>query len=244
MARIGWKPLSIRRVVSLFGGSIAIGSLAWAAYAAASWLRYGRTRDTTSQQADPLDSFIPDPEVDEVHQAMVGAPAAVALQAAKELDLNRSPLVWLILSLRTLPARVQGAPTRWETPGLVEETLRIGWGVLSDTPGKHFIAGAVTRPWETVVRFRAVAPEEFAGFEAPGYAKIVWTLEADALSERESVVRTRTRVKTTDPESRRRFRRYWAVFSPGILLIRREALRLVRHEAPRMASAEVALGSQ
>lgn len=32
--------------------------------------------------------------------------------------------------------------------------------------------------------------------------------------------RTETRVATTDPASRRRFRRYWTVFSAGILLIR------------------------
>jgi hypothetical protein len=29
------------------------------------------------------------------------------------------------------------------------------------------------------------------------------------------------------------FRRYWSIFSPGILLIRREALRVVRAEAER-----------
>jgi hypothetical protein len=36
----------------------------------------------------------------------------------------------------------------------------------------------------------------------PGYAKIVWTLEADAVSENESIARTRIRVKTTDPLAR------------------------------------------
>jgi hypothetical protein len=40
-------------------------------------------------------------------------------------------------------------------------------------------------------------------------------------------------VSTTDATARRRFRRYWAVMSPGILLIRYEMLRLVRREAER-----------
>jgi hypothetical protein len=48
-----------------------------------------------------------------------------------------------------------------------------------------------------------------------------------------SLFRTETRVATTDPESRARFRRYWSVFSPGILVIRWEALRLVRRAAER-----------
>jgi len=41
----------------------------------------------------------------------------------------------------------------------------------------------------------------------------------------------KTRVTTTDADARRRFRRYWSVFSPGILLIRLEALRLLRASA-------------
>jgi len=33
------------------------------------------------------------------------------------------------------------------------------------------------------------------------------------------------------------FRRYWSLFSPGITLIRREALRLVKGDAERLARA-------
>ena len=38
---------------------------------------------------------------------------------------------------------------------------------------------------------------------------------------------------TTDAESRRRFRRYWALVSPGMNLIRREMLRLIKRRAER-----------
>jgi hypothetical protein len=50
--------------------------------------------------------------------------------------------------------------------------------------------------------------------------------------------RTETRVATTDAYARERFRRYWAVFSPGILLIRRASLRLVKADAERRYRAE------
>jgi hypothetical protein len=86
---------------------------------------------------------------------------------------------------------------------------------------------------EGEVEFWALPPEEFAAFDEPGYAKIVWTLEAEELPGGESIARTRTRVSTTDATARRRFRRYWAAMSPGILLIRYEMLRLVRREAKR-----------
>ena len=61
----------------------------------------------------------------------------------------------------------------------------------------------------------------------------VTVLEAEELPGGESLARTRTRVSTTDATARRRFRRYWAAMSPGILLICYETLRLVRREAER-----------
>jgi hypothetical protein len=42
-------------------------------------------------------------------------------------------------------------------------------------------------------------------------------------------------VATTDPSARAKFRRYWVMVSPGVLLIRREMLRLVKREAERRA---------
>jgi hypothetical protein len=74
---------------------------------------------------------------------------------------------------------------------------------------------------------------EFTRFDSSGYTKIVWTLAAEPVGPAESVARTETRVVTTDPVSRARFRRYWAVVSPGIQLMRRDGLRLVRDEAER-----------
>jgi hypothetical protein len=88
------------------------------------------------------------------------------------------------------------------------------------------------------VKFQALPPEEFAAFNEPGHAKIVCTLEAETVSEHESIARTKTRVKTTDPLAKKRFRRYWAILSPEILLIHHEVLRLVRHEATNLTSTK------
>jgi hypothetical protein len=125
-------------------------------------------------------------------------------------------------------------------PAFLDEVLDQGWRVLAEEPGRELVIGAVTQPWKADVEFRGLAPEEFAAFREPGYAKIVWTLAVKPLGEKESVFTTETRVATTDAESRFQFRRYWSVFSPGILLIRYETLRLVRREAERVALAEPA----
>jgi len=65
--------------------------------------------------------------------------------------------------------------------------------------------------------------------------KIVWTLRADPVGQSESIFRTETRATTTDRTARTKFRWYWARFSPGIVLIRRVMLRLLKREAERRA---------
>jgi len=65
--------------------------------------------------------------------------------------------------------------------------------------------------------------------------KIVWTLRADPIAAAESVARTETRVATTDPNSRAAFMRYWPMVAPGIVLIRRISLGIVKREAERRA---------
>ena len=88
--------------------------------------------------------------------------------------------------------------------------------------------------------FRSLRPDAFAAFNEPDYVKIVWTLRADSTGPGESVARTETRAMTTDAGARRKFRRYWSLVSPGIVLIRRVALLLVRAEAERRARESTA----
>jgi len=84
--------------------------------------------------------------------------------------------------------------------------------------------------------FRPLPPDEFADVHEPGYVKIVWTLRSDPVSATESIARTKTRVTTTDPSARAKFRFYWAFLSPGIVLIHRVALAMVKKEAERLVS--------
>jgi hypothetical protein len=117
----------------------------------------------------------------------------------------------------------------------VEEMKAIGWGVLEEVPGREIVLGAVTQPWIADTVFRAVRREEFASFREPGYVKIAVTFRADPESDAESIFRTETRVATTDPTARAKFRRYWSFLSPGIILIRWVSLGVVKAEAERRA---------
>jgi hypothetical protein len=121
--------------------------------------------------------------------------------------------------------------------GLLAWVLALGWRVLAEAPGREIVVGAVTRPWEANVTFRALPPDEFAAFREPNYVKIVWTLRADPIGEAQSWFRTETRAVATDAASRAKFRLYWAFTSPGISMIRRLSLGPLKREAERRARA-------
>jgi hypothetical protein len=65
--------------------------------------------------------------------------------------------------------------------------------------------------------------------------KIIWSLRADPLGAAESMFRTETRAIATDDFARLKFRRYWALASPGVALIRQASLGPLKAEAERRA---------
>jgi hypothetical protein len=214
-------------------GAAAVAGLGWAGYAALAYRRYGT--GTHANGGDGLlDRFLPDPEVREQHEIRVAAPAAVTFRAARELNPQCSPVVRAIFRGREL--LLGGRHGEPAARGLVDEMLSLGWRMLAEAPGREMVFGAVTQPWKADVRFRGLPPEEFAEFNEPGFVKIAWTISVEPAGPGASVFRTETRATTTDHEARTRFRRYWSIFSPGILLIRREMLRAVKTEAERTTS--------
>jgi uncharacterized protein YndB with AHSA1/START domain len=228
------NPVRLLRYGAAAAGTGALGFGAWSALA---WARYGHVDPKRHPRDELLDRFLPNPEVDEYHHLKVGAPAAITLAAAKELDIQASPIAKAIFWLRAIPALLRGEPFRPQgSRGIVEETLGLGWGVLAEEPDREIVIGAYTQPWHQQVTFHPLPPEQFAGFDQPGYVKIAWTLGAEPLGPNESLLVTRTRAVATDPHSRKRFRRYWAPMSAGIILIRYAGLPLARKQAERRAA--------
>jgi hypothetical protein len=148
------------------------------------------------------------------------------------MDLNST---WIVRTIFKARETILGArPSNREIPkGLLAETLSLGWGILAEVPGREVVVGAVTQPWESDVVFRALPPDQFVAFREPGYVKIAWTLRADPVDALHSDAVTETRAIATDPIARSKFRLYWACVSPGIVLIRRISLDLVRDDAER-----------
>ena len=230
----GWRARRIAAsVVLLFIGP-------YLAYVSAAWLRYGhlpaaqRTRQTVM-----LDRYIPVYEEREVSERRVNAPAATTFSAACTIDLHQSRVSQALFGAREI-VMLRRRPRQTVPRPFLHDIAALGWGMLAATPEREIVFGAVTKPWEGEVRFQALPATEFAAFDEPGYAKIVWSISVEPDGPSASRVRTETRVATTDAASRARFRRYWALASPGIYLIRREALALIEREAEHERAAAVA----
>ena len=223
------------RAIRWTAGGLGLVVMGYVTVLATTWCRYGHVPSASPDERDPLlDQFMPEYDVAERHHVRVAAPAALTLAAAAYTDLERSRIIRTIIRTREF---VLGAtPDAATRPtGLLAQTTSMGWRVLADTPGREIVVGAVTQPWRPNVVFRGLPPDEFRAFHEPGYVKIVWTLRADPVGDAESIFRTETRVTTTDPTARAKFRWYWARFSPGIVLIRRVALGLLKRDAERRA---------
>lgn len=173
---------------------------------------------------------MPECDAREYHEKVVRAPEADAYAALRSLDLSRSPIVRAIFAIRTIPSWLRGQPSGAPKGPFLEQALSLGWVILEELPGQELLAGAVTRPWEPIVRFRGLPADEFVSFREPDYAKIVWGLAARPRGAGLTALCTETRVQATDDGARRKFARYWFALGLGIRLIRREALRVVAHD--------------
>jgi len=205
--------------------------LGWVVWAAVTWIGYGHGARTAALDGEAR-RFLPDYEVEELFQARINAPASVTFAAAESMSLNASPLIRGIFRARELLLGVASSRP-FPSGGVVVQMRSMGWGVLSATPQREIVLGAVTQPWNRDVVFHAPPPAQFAAFHEPGFVKILVTIDAAPIDSATSRLQIGTYVATTDSAARSRFRRYWAVFSPGILLIRAIALNAVKGEAER-----------
>jgi len=184
-----------------------------------------------------LDRFVPGPDVRERFETTVRAPAGVVMEVATRFDMQSPPLVRAIFRLRETLLR--SAPHAPRAPrGILDETTRLGWGILSEEPGRWVACGARCQPWLADVQFVAIPPEDFAGYAEPGQVKIAWSLEAVETAPNVTRLAQETRAIATDAVARAKFLCYWRWARFGIVAIRLLMLPAVRREAERRWAAE------
>ena len=227
---------ALRRLSRSAAGIVAGAAAGYAAYASLQWARYGSpSRQGASDML--LDRMMPDYEVCVRHSCTVHAPADAAFDALCDLDFRRLPA--LVHALFETRARLMGTKYAENAApeGLVDQLAALGWTLAPESSARELVLVTATQPWQPAPAFRAVPAPEFKDFDEPGYAKIALSLGTRDRGDRCSEVFTETRVQTTDPVSRARFRRYWALVAPGVALIRAALLRRVRVAAESSRAA-------
>jgi hypothetical protein len=178
-----------------------------------------------------LDAFIPAPDIRERHALLVAAPAEVVFDVARHFDIASLPLVRATFWLR---ARLMGARGGAAQPPMTADVaglLGMGWGLLTEEPGRYLAAGAVCQPWRANVVFTPIDAARFASHHEPDAVKIAWTLETESLGSARTRFATETRAVSTDAVARIKFRRYWRWARFGIVGIRWLLLPAIRRAA-------------
>jgi len=223
----------MKQVTRWLTAGAALGGAAYAAYVADTWLHFGHPRPVRGGAKDALlDEFMRDCDVRDRQEVAVAAPAEATLVAATEMELQSSPVVRAIFRAREVILR--SPPDATPRPkGLIEQMKSIGWGVLAEIPGREIVMGGMTRPWEANPVFRSLPAGEFATFVEPDCMKIAWTLRADPDPSGGTTFSTETRAVATDAAARGKFRAYWTLLSPGIILVRSALLPKLKAAADR-----------
>ncbi len=184
---------------------------------------------------DPLlVHFLPEQDIHEHHETHVSAPAVSTFTAARKMDLSRFLLVRA--SSPGMSYVLGASPDETTRPRrLLAQTLALGWRILAEELKRKVVVGTVTQPQEGNVVLQGLSSEVLTFFDTPTYVRIACALKVEPRGCLASVFHTQTHLSAPGAYARSRFRRYWAVFSPSILLIYLECLSLVKADAERCA---------
>lgn len=191
-----------------------------------------------------LDQYLPTYD-HVIHVSQVfRAPPTRVFEAVTNLDLFRLPLTRILLEARGLPGRLadararrRGHPTTAEPPTFrIRDLPERGWILLGERPGMELVYGQVGKVWKGVggAPDHPVTADTFAEFAEPGFAKMAESTLVTYYGAAACVLTVESRVTLTDPDSRRRFRRYWLAAGPFIRLMRPAVMRAVARQFPEV----------
>jgi hypothetical protein len=177
-----------------------------------------------------LDDFLPRYDLNEVHSISTSAAPAAVMAAIRDLTPGEVPVLVALMAIRSVPALLQRRRLPVRGP-LLDGFRKSGFAQLHEAPDE-LVLGGVGRFWQPSGGLRRIEAADFAGFAEPGWAKAAFNFQVERVGER-TLLRTETRIATTDEHARRSFGRYWRLIHPGSALIRLAWLRAIRRRAER-----------
>ena len=137
---------------------------------------------------------------------------------ARHVNLARSPFIPPLLKLRGLPVdQLDGRAF----------SARMGWTELGQTPGAEFVIGY----WRSHRTERVASVEQFLHNTPGATQKVAFSFRFRRLGPDQVEVDTETRVLCIGRRSRWTFGLYWLAIKPFSTLIRKEILKIIKHDA-------------
>jgi hypothetical protein len=163
------------------------------------------------------------------HMLVAAVPAATAA-ALRRAQVSGDRVLGPLGALTDLDERFGGAAAQ---PKSIDELLgpSLGFAVLADETNGALVSGLALRysPFERhVERLEAAA---FAGFDEPGYVKLVVAFTPSPQPEGDTLLTGEVRVRATDDDTRSTLHTTWFAVGPGLRLLVRRLLDLAKTEA-------------
>jgi hypothetical protein len=157
--------------------------------------------------------------------------------AIKQLTPSElSPLVNLMLSLRSLPARLGGESSmelKGDKPML--DVMYAGGFVPLEESSDEIVFGMVGQFWKLKpdVEPTIQNPQELLMYSDPNFAKVATNLKVTPDAAGSVICSTETRIHVPDIGTRKKFAFYWRLISMGSGWIRILWLNAIKHRAER-----------
>ena len=185
-----------------------------------------------------LNEFLPSYEFHEIHAIMVDAPPERVFTAIKELtSAELSPLIFWMLDIRSLPARLLGkhTPTAAQSGPFLDQLYKGGFIPLTEAPGREVVFGLVGQFWKLAggEEPHIPSPQAFLNYDDPAFAKVAANLLVSQEENGRVRCSTETRIHVPDPITRRKFAFYWRIISMGSGWIRVLWLKAIKRKAER-----------
>lgn len=190
-----------------------------------------------------LNDFLPEYEFHEVHTVRVNAKAEQVFRAMKELTASElSPLIFLLMKIRSLPAKLSRRETPRPSPAgpFLEQMVQGGFIHLAEVPGREIVFGLIGQFWKPDggKALSIHEPNAFLAFDDARYAKVAANLFVQDI-DGEVRCSTETRIHALAPATRRKFAFYWGIISMGSGIIRVLWLRAIKRKAEKLGVQEI-----
>ena len=168
------------------------------------------------------EKYLPVYDVCKSVSILIDANASAVYASLCKPDLQWPPIITFVMKLRGM------TPLKSFNLQRLNKSMFI---LLEAVPEKEIILGLAGKFWTATGHLKKLEPCEFATTVYKGYAKATWSFELTNVSEKQTMLKTETRVFCDTRLAKFKFRLYWFFIQPFSTMIRKEILKSIERQS-------------